>query len=142
MHVQHHPSSSAYGEYIFQLIQYSRYGRSYHDFVDKLTRVQLPTGKLLNQWLLVAMMKLLLRKFYGREYDLVNSYGISVSQMTTDMFLLVVITVRYCHHSLFITGSVTRATRRMSLVEHDLFIHPGVPTCSPQLLVGHLLLSC
>jgi len=29
-----------------------------------------------------------LRKFYGRHHDLVNLYGISVSQMTMDMFHL------------------------------------------------------
>ena len=29
-----------------------------------------------------------LRTFYGRNYDLGDSYGISVSQMTTDMFHL------------------------------------------------------
>jgi len=28
------------------------------------------------------------RIFYGRHHDLVNHYGISVSQMTTDMFHL------------------------------------------------------
>jgi hypothetical protein len=30
----------------------------------------------------------LLRKFYGRNHNLVDSYGISVSQMTTDKFHL------------------------------------------------------
>jgi hypothetical protein len=29
-----------------------------------------------------------LRMFYGRHHDLVNCYGVSVSQMTTDMFCL------------------------------------------------------
>jgi hypothetical protein len=29
-----------------------------------------------------------IRKFYGHHHDLVDSYGISVSQMTTDMFHL------------------------------------------------------
>ena len=28
------------------------------------------------------------RKFYGRYHDLINRYGVSVSQMTTDMFSL------------------------------------------------------
>jgi hypothetical protein len=57
-----------------------------------LTRVLLPTGKLLSQGLLVAKLKLLLTKFYFHQYDLVSRYGISVSQMTADMFQLVVIT--------------------------------------------------
>ena len=30
----------------------------------------------------------LIRKFYGRHHDLVDRYGISVSQMTMDMFHL------------------------------------------------------
>jgi len=33
-------------------------------------------------------LKSSLRKFYGRQHDLVDRYGISVSQMTTDMFHL------------------------------------------------------
>jgi hypothetical protein len=44
------------------------------------------TKKLLNQTLLVIKLKSPLRKFYGRRHDLVNRYGIIVSQMTTDMF--------------------------------------------------------
>jgi len=34
----------------------------------------------------VVKFKSSLRKIYGRHQDLVNSYGISVSQMITDMF--------------------------------------------------------
>jgi hypothetical protein len=33
-------------------------------------------------------LKSSLRKFYGRHHDLVNSYGITMSQITTDMFKL------------------------------------------------------
>ena len=33
-------------------------------------------------------LKSSLRKFYGRHHDLINRYGISVSQMTMDMFHL------------------------------------------------------
>jgi hypothetical protein len=42
--------------------------------------------QLLNQGLLLAKLKSSLQKFYGHHYDLVDRYGISVSQMTTDMF--------------------------------------------------------
>jgi hypothetical protein len=42
--------------------------------------------KLLNQGFLVVKLKSSLRKGYGRHHDLVNRYGIFVSQMTTDMF--------------------------------------------------------
>jgi hypothetical protein len=34
------------------------------------------------------ILKSSLRQFYGRHHDLVDRYGISVSQMTTDMFHL------------------------------------------------------
>jgi hypothetical protein len=44
------------------------------------------TMKLLNQGYLIVKLKSSLRKFYGRHHDLVDRYGISVSQMTTDMF--------------------------------------------------------
>jgi len=37
---------------------------------------------------LLVKLKSSLRKFYGRHHDLVDRYGISVSQMTTDMFHL------------------------------------------------------
>jgi hypothetical protein len=57
------PATSAYGLYISQLIRYSRACGSYHEF-------------------------LVFKKFYGRLNDLVNHYGISVLQMTTDMFRL------------------------------------------------------
>jgi hypothetical protein len=46
------------------------------------------TRKLLNQGFLVDTLMTSLRHFYGRRHDLVNSYGISVSQMTTDMYHL------------------------------------------------------
>jgi hypothetical protein len=58
---------------------------SYKDFLD---RELLLTRKLLNQGFLLVKLKSSLRKFYGRHHDLVDRYGISVSQMTTDMFHL------------------------------------------------------
>jgi hypothetical protein len=51
---------------------------------DKL----LLTKKLLNQGFHFAKLKSSLRKFYGRHYDLVDRYGIVVSQMTTEMLHL------------------------------------------------------
>ena len=71
------PAAPACGAYISQLIRYSRRDCGYHqDFLD---RGLVLTRKVLNQSL---------RKFYGRHHDLGNRYGISVSQMTTDMFHL------------------------------------------------------
>ena len=46
------------------------------------------TRKLLNQEFLLVKLKSSLRKFYGRHHDLVDCYGISVSQITKDMFHL------------------------------------------------------
>jgi hypothetical protein len=79
------PSRPAYGVYISQMIRYSRACGSYQDFLD---RGLLPTRKLLNQGFLLVKWKSSLRTFYGRHHDLVDRYGISVSQMTTDMFHL------------------------------------------------------
>jgi hypothetical protein len=79
------PAAPEYGVYISQLIRYSRACCSYQDFLD---RGLLITKKLLNQGFLLANVKSSPRKFYCRHHDLVDHYGISVSQMTTDMFHL------------------------------------------------------
>jgi hypothetical protein len=79
------PAAPAYGVYISQLIRYSRACGSYQDFLD---RGLLLTRMLLNQGFLLVKLKSSLRKFYHRHHDLVDRYGISVSQMTTDMFHL------------------------------------------------------
>ena len=73
------PAVPAHGLYISQLIRYSRECGSYQDFLD---RVLLLTRKLLFK------LKSSLRKFYGRHHDLFDHDGISLSQMTTDMFHL------------------------------------------------------
>ena len=79
------PAAPAYGVYISQLIRYSRACGSYQDFLD---RGFLLKRKLLNQGFLLVKLKASLQKFYGRHHDLVDRYGIFVSQMTTDMFHL------------------------------------------------------
>ena len=79
------PAAPAYWIYIYLLILYSRACGSYQDFLD--TGLLL-TMKLLNQGFLWVKLKSLLRKFYGRHHDLIDRYGISTSQMTTDMFHL------------------------------------------------------
>jgi hypothetical protein len=79
------PAAPAYGVYISQMIRYSRACGSYQNF---FVRWLLLTRKLLNQGFLLVKLKSSLRNFYGRRYDLVDRYGISVSQMTTDMFHL------------------------------------------------------
>ena len=79
------PAAPTYGVFISQLIRYSRACISYQDFLE---RGSLLTTKLLNQGFLMVKLKSSLRKFYGRHHDLVGRYGISVSQMITDMFPL------------------------------------------------------
>jgi hypothetical protein len=79
------PAAPAYGVYISQLIRYSRACGSYHDFLD---RGLILTRKLLNQEFLLVNLKSSLRKFYGRNHDFADRYGISVSQLTTDLFHL------------------------------------------------------
>ena len=76
------PAPPAYGVYISQLKRDSRASGSYQDFLD---RGLLLTRKLLNQWFLLVKQKLSFPQFYGRHQ---GRYGISVSQMTTDMFHL------------------------------------------------------
>ena len=76
------PAAPAYGVYISQSIRYSRACGSYQDFLD---RGLLLTKKPLNQGFLIIKLKSSIRKFYRRHHDLVDRYGISVSQMTTDM---------------------------------------------------------
>jgi hypothetical protein len=79
------PTSPVYGVYISQMIRYSRACGSYEDFLD---RGLLLSSKLLNQGFLLVKLKSSLRKFYCRHHDLVDRSGISVSQMTMDMFHL------------------------------------------------------
>jgi hypothetical protein len=59
---------------------------SYWSISDTRDRGLLLTRKLLNQGFLIVKLKPSLPKFYGRHHDLVDRYGISVSQMTTDVF--------------------------------------------------------
>ena len=60
--------------------------------------------------------------FYSHHYDFVNNYCMSVSQVTTYIYVpFVGMTIPY---SCLITGCVTRVTRRVPLVEQELLIHP------------------
>jgi hypothetical protein len=65
------PAATVFGVYISQLIQYSRAGSSYQDFLD---RGLLLTKKLLAQGFLLVKLKSSLRN-----HDFVDRYGISVS---------------------------------------------------------------
>jgi hypothetical protein len=78
-------TAPAYGITISQLIRYPRVCGSYREFIGKEL---LLTRKPLNQGFLMVKLKSSLPMCYGRHHDLVNWYGISVSQMITDMFHL------------------------------------------------------
>ena len=79
------PVAPEYAVHISQLIRHPPACGSYNVFLD---RGLLLIRKLLNHGFLLVKLKSSLRKFYGRHYDMVDSYGIYVSQITTDMFHL------------------------------------------------------
>ena len=79
------PAAPAYGVYISKLIRYSRACGSYQDSLD---RGLLLTRKLMNQGFLLLKLNPTLRKIYALHHDLVDRYGISMSQLTTVMFHL------------------------------------------------------
>ena len=97
---------------------------------------------ILNQGFLLVKLKSSLRKFYGRHHDLVDRYGISVSQMNVP---LVLDTSRSFPHSWFITGFVTILIRRVSLVEQELLIlreHLSSPSVLSEVRVTQSLVLC
>ena len=77
------------------------------------------TRKLLNQGFLLVKVKSSLRKFYGRHHDLVERYGISVTN-DHGFVPLVVNTSRFFLRSRLITGFLTRLARWVLLVEQQL----------------------
>ena len=79
------PAAPAYGVCVSRLIRCSRACGCYQEFLD---RGLLLTGKLLNQGFLLVKLKSSFQKFYGRHHNLFDRYGISVSQITMDMFHL------------------------------------------------------
>ena len=97
------------------------------------------TRKLLNQGFLLVKVKSSLRKFYGRHHDLVERYGISVTN-DHGFVPLVVNTSRFFLRSRLITGFLTRLARWVLLVEQQL---PTLPEqlSSPQFLGGFVLLD-
>ena len=101
------------------------------DVIGTKNRGVLLTRKLLDEWFLVVKLKSLLRTLYGRQHDLVNRYGISVSQIITWYVPFVVITIRSFPHLWHITELVTRVTRRVALEEQELPTLPVYLSSSP-----------
>ena len=84
-------------------------------------------------------------QFYDRHHGLINRCGIFVSQMTTEMFLLIFLTFRSFIHSWIITGFVTRVTRHVPHVEQELLIRPEhlrSPTDFSEVRVALSLVVC
>ena len=78
------PQSPAYGVYVSQLIRYARASSAYSNF---LVRSRLLTGKLLGQGYNRFRLITTFKKFYGRHYDLIRKFQLSVTHMVTDLFL-------------------------------------------------------
>ena len=76
------PSSSAYGVFISQLIRYVRACSSYECFILRAARL---LYKLLGQIYVREHLKSSLGKFYGRYWDLIKHYEVSLSQMLHDI---------------------------------------------------------
>jgi hypothetical protein len=130
------PAAPTYGVYISQLIRYSIACCSYQDFLD---RWLLPTRKLLNQmFLLVNLLSLIskgnnpsLQKLYSCHHDLVNRYGISVSQNDHGYVPLVIKHFPVLSSFMTYHRFVTSLTRRVPLVEQKLFTLPEHLSSSP-----------
>ena len=78
------PQSPAYGVYVSQLIRYARASSAYSGF---LVRSRLLTSKLLGQGYNRFKLITTFKKFYGRHYDLIGKFQLSVTHMVTDLFL-------------------------------------------------------
>ena len=76
------PSSPAYGVFISQLIRYARACSSYECFNLRAARL---SYKLLRQGFVMERLKSSLRNFFGRYWDLVKHYEVSLSQMLHDI---------------------------------------------------------
>ena len=76
------PASPAYGVYVSQLIRYARACTHYQEFLVRGKRL---TDKLLKQEYCKPRLMTTFKKFYGRHRDLVDRYGLSVTQMINDM---------------------------------------------------------
>ena len=76
------PSLPAYGVFISQLIRYAKACSSYEYFIIRVARL---SSKLLGQGYVMERLKSFFRKFYGRYWDLIKHYEISLSQILHDI---------------------------------------------------------
>ena len=66
-----------------QLIRHARASNAYEDF---LARERLLTNKFLTQGYVKPKLLVVIKEFYGRHKDLVDRYGVSMSEMIRDTF--------------------------------------------------------
>ena len=76
------PSSPAYGVLISQLIRYARACSSYKCFILRAAQL---SSKFPRQGYVMERLKSSIRKFYGRYWDLIKYYEVSLSQMLHDI---------------------------------------------------------
>ena len=76
------PTSPPYGVFITQLIRYAGACSSYGCFILRATRL---SNKLLEQGYVTKRLKSSLRRFYGRYWDLIKQYEVSLSPMLNDI---------------------------------------------------------
>jgi hypothetical protein len=74
------------GLVFYLFLQYSEVATSDTVVPIRVDRLLLLTRNQLYQGFLVGKLKSSLGTFYGRNHDIDNRYGISVSQMIMDMF--------------------------------------------------------
>ena len=78
------PLALAYGVYVSQLVRYARACYNYEDFVDM---GKLLTSKL-SQGCRRAKLVSTLKKFCGRNHDLVDPYSVAASKPVTDLMII------------------------------------------------------
>jgi hypothetical protein len=76
-----------------------------------------------NQGLLVDKLKSSLREFYGRHDDMVDRYGMSVSQMITDMFRSLQTWSQLMYLGSVIDSCSTCDTRRTTVIANPVLSH-------------------
>ena len=73
-----------------------RYGRASSAYGDFLVRSRLLTRKLLGQGYNRFKLITTFKKFYGRHYDLIGKFQLSVTHIVTDLFLETFFLRRHC----------------------------------------------
>ena len=76
------PTSPAFGVSISKLRRYARACSSYGCFILRATRL---SNKLFEQGYVKERLKSSLRMFYGRHWDLIKQYEVSLSRVLNDL---------------------------------------------------------